>query len=184
MRMRNSAAFLLATLCAGASLVACDSGSEEPTASGVSRKVMTPEAAKIAANMVTAVSAGETKGLVDVKFELTQRPEVGKPTDISLVFIPAGPLDRLSARFSVPEGLELLKGEQTEQFARPVMGAAITHTVTILPKRDGIFYVQAIVLTDSETESVSRSFAIPLIAGSGIAEWSPKKVAARGNDAS
>ena len=186
MRMQNLPGTALAALALAASLVACDSPTDE-TGTGASgaaaKRAMTPQAAQLAANMVTAVSAGDDKSAVDLKFEVTHRPEVGKPTDISIVFIPVSPLDRVYARFTAVDGLEMVKGEQTEQFARPVVGAAITHTLTVLAKRDGIFSIQATVLMDSERDSVSRSFSIPLIAGSGIAEWSPKKAAARDDDA-
>lgn len=182
MRMRHSAGLALAALGLAAVLAGCEPQAEE-AGSPVTKahKALSPDAAKLAANMVAAVSAGE-KAPVEVKFELAQRPEVGKPTDISLVFIPVGPLDRLSARFAGVEGIEVVKGGETEQFARPVVGAPITHVITVVARRDGIFSVQAVVLMDSETESLSRSYSIPLIAGSGIAEWSPK-VAARGDDA-
>lgn len=168
-----------------ATLAACDSA-EEPAAGtqrAAARKVMSPEAAKAAANMVEAVPAGEGTALIHLKFELAERPEVGHPLEISLVFIPVSPLERLYARFTAGEGLELVKGSETEQIARPIVGSAITHSLTVVPKRNGIFNVQAAVLMDSETESLSRNFSIPLIAGSGIGEWSQKKVAARGDDA-
>ncbi len=164
----------------------CDSAADESAGSAAStaaRATKGDKAAKLAANMVSAVSSQEDKSAVDVKFELTQRPEVGKPLDISLVFIPGSPLDRLYAKFTGVDGLEVVKGEETEQFARPVVGAALTHTLTVVPKRNGIFSVQAVVLMDSQSESISRSFAIPFIAGSGIAEWSPKKAGSGGDDA-
>jgi hypothetical protein len=53
----------------------------------------------------------------------------------------------------------------------------------VVPKRNGIFSVQATVLMDSQSESVSHTYAIPLIAGSGIEEWSPKKAGSGGDDA-
>ena len=171
------------TLCLASGIAGCDSASNDPAASATAGATKSSnQAAKLATHMVSAVSAAEDKSQVDVKFELTQRPEVGKPVDIALVFIPGNPLDRLYAKFTGADGLEVVKGEETEQFARPVVGAALTHTLTVVPKRNGIFSIQAIVLTDSDRESVSRNFAIPLIAGSGIAEWSPKKAGSDSND--
>ena len=37
------------------------------------------------------------------------------------------------------------------------------------PRRDGIYNVTAVVLSDSATESVARTYSIPLIAGAGLA---------------
>jgi hypothetical protein len=166
-------------------VVACDSAPEDSASAqtqGAAKRLKDDKASSLAARMVSAVGANGDKSMVDVRFELTQRPEVGKPVDISLVFIPGSALERLYAKFTSADGVEVVKGEETEQFARPVVGAALTHTVTVVPKRNGIFSVQALVLMDSETESISRSFAIPFIAGSGIAEWSPKKAGAGGDD--
>lgn len=184
--IRKTAWLGAVTLCLLVGIAACDSAADDSTSSASSGGPKVPKSdktAKLAAHMVSAVSATTGSSAVDVKFELTQRPEVGKPVDISLVFIPGTTLDRLYARFTGMDGLEVIKGEETEQFARPAVGAALTHTLTVVPKRNGIFSVQAIVLMDSERESVSRSFAIPFIAGSGIAEWSPKKAGSGGDDA-
>ena len=54
------------------------------------------------------------------------------------------------------------------QIEHPEPGAPISHTVTIVPQRDGIFFVSATVLADSPTNSVSHLFSIPVIAGAGI----------------
>jgi len=168
----------------GALAVGCDSAGDAAQPNGPAggkhaRKQVSPEAAALTANMVSAVNTGTDSSPVDVKFELTQRPEVGKPVDISLVLIPTAPLERLFARFQTDDGLELVKGAETEQIARPVSGTAISHTVTVIPKRDGIFTILAIVLMDSASESVSRNFSIPLIAGSGLSEWAPQRAVAR-----
>ena len=133
--------------------------------------------------MVEAVSAGEGKVPCKLKFELMQTARGGQAFRDLPGFHSREPARSPVCPVRGGEGLEMVNGRETEQFARPVVGTAITHTLTVLPKRDGIFNVQAVVLMDSDTESVSRKFSIPLIAGSGIAEWSPKKVAARGDDA-
>ena len=158
----------------------CDSaGDASPDATAASAQSVKNGTARAGQAMVAAVSAGEGPSSVDVKFELTRRPEVGKPVDIALALIPTGRLELLYARFQADEGLELVKGGQTEQIARPAAGSPVSHTVTVIPKRDGIFTVTAVVLTDSDSDSVSRNFSIPLIAGSGLPEWSAKPTAAQ-----
>ncbi len=42
--------------------------------------------------------------------------------------------------------------------------------MTVTAKSDGIFYVTAVVLADSDKESVARTTPFPLIAGQGLAE--------------
>jgi len=152
----------------------CDSaggdGGAAASAGKSLRKAASPEAARLEANMVKAVRIGEGQPDVDLKFELTQRPEVGKPVEVSVALIPNVRLERLYARFQPAEELDLIKGGETDQIARPAAGTPIMHTLTVVPKRDGIFTLTAVVLTDSQSDSVSRSFSIPIIAGTGLPE--------------
>jgi hypothetical protein len=121
------------------------------------------------ADMVRAVSSGKVATEIDLKFALRERPVVGEPVDIDLALIPAHELDQVYATFSAADGLEITKGGRTSQIQHPEPGAPITHLVTIVPQRDGIFFVNATVLTDSPTNSTTHSFSIPIIAGAGIA---------------
>ena|ERR1700733_14611455 len=127
-----------------------------------------PDPAELAlANMVSAVSSGKPSAELELKFELRGRPVVGEPVDIDLALIPAQDLDRVYAIFQAGEGLELTRGGKTAEIDHPPAGIPIPHTLTIVPQRDGVFYVSGVVLTDSPTQSVSHSFSIPVIAGAG-----------------
>jgi len=128
-----------------------------------------PDAAELAlADMVSAVASGKPSADMQLKFELRGRPVVGEPVDVDLALIPAQDLDRIYATFQAGDGLEITKGAKTPEVDRPPAGIPIPHTLTIVPKRDGVFYVSAIVLADSSNESVTHSFWIPVIAGAGI----------------
>jgi hypothetical protein len=120
------------------------------------------------ADMVSAVSAGKAQTEIDLKFALRERPLVGEPVDIDVALVPGHDLDQVYATFSATDGLEITKGGRTPQIEHPEPGAPITHTVTIVPQRDGIFFLSATVLADSPTSSVSHLFSIPVIAGAGI----------------
>jgi hypothetical protein len=121
---------------------------------------------------------------VELKFELHQRPVVGQPVDIDFELIPiSANLERVSARFQAEEGLELVGGSNIPQVEKPVEGAPIRHTVTIVPKRDGIFSVSVVVTVDSANQSLTRTFSIPVIAGEGLAELAAKSEVAVGQAA-
>lgn len=123
--------------------------------------------------MVAAVSASTEPGPAELRFAIRKRPKVGEPVDIQFAITPTEALERLLARFQASEGLELVRGAETERFDNPAPGTQIEHTVTVIPKEDGIFYVSAVVLTDSATQSLARSYAVPIIAGEGLQD--PKK---------
>jgi hypothetical protein len=124
------------------------------------------------ADMVTAFSAthGPNQGLVDLKFKLARRPAVGEPVEIDLQLIPAVELERLFARFQAGDGLQIVSGAESEHFEHPAKGTPVAHRMTVTAKSDGIFYITAVVLADSDKESVARTFSFPLIAGQGLLE--------------
>jgi hypothetical protein len=120
------------------------------------------------ADMVSAVSLGNASPDIDLKFSLRERPAVGEPVDVDVALIPGHELDQVYATFSATDGLEIRKGGTMPKVEHPEAGAPIPHMVTIVPQRDGIFYISATVLADSATNSVTHSFSIPVIAGAGI----------------
>jgi hypothetical protein len=160
-------------LTATVGLTACGSSDPDPTA--VTPTSGKPKTGRPAGppDMVAAVSASKTPGPVDVKFALSARPAVGKPLEIRLALTPTVELERLYARFQPSDGLDLVKGGETEHIERPAIGTDIAHTVTVMPKADGIFYVTATVISDSSTGSVSPVYSIPIIAGAGLPELPP-----------
>lgn len=123
------------------------------------------------ADMVRAVSAGGTAGgPVDLLFELKARPEVGEPVDIELALTPTIDLQRVIASFRAGEGLELRAGAEMPVLEKPETGVPVSHVLTIVPRRDGIFSVTAVVQADSSESSRTLTYTIPIIAGAGIAE--------------
>jgi hypothetical protein len=153
-------------------LAACgwpgEHGAGHAVAAATASSASPQHAPRADSDMVSAVSAGKGGGLpVDVKFALRQRPEVGQSAELDLIVIPSAPLDRLMTSFRAEEGLTLSDGAQPSVQDRPEPGVPIPHALTIVPKQDGIFYVDATVLADSGTESIARTFTIPVIAGGG-----------------
>jgi hypothetical protein len=121
-----------------------------------------------AADMVSAVSAGKPSAAVSLKFDIAQRPEVGKPVVINIALIPGSAFARMQVIFRPSDGLDVQAGGTMEDSENPAVGVPLTHTVTVVPRSDGIFYLSAVVLAESEEGETSRTFAIPLIAGSGL----------------
>jgi hypothetical protein len=129
--------------------------------------------------MVAAFSANRGQGgLVDLKFLISKRPQVDEPVDIDLALTPSVQLEGMFARFQAGDGLQVVAGAETEHMEHPAAGVAVGHRLTVVAKTDGIYYITAVVLADSEKESVARTFSIPLIAGQGQAEAPPAPPAA------
>jgi hypothetical protein len=132
-------------------------------------------------DMVAAVSSAKGGSPVQLKFELRERPEIGQPLDVDVALIPDSPtLQRVYAKFQGGDGLELLDGSDLPAVEKPAQNVPIRHTVRLLPKRSGIFTLNVAVGVDSGTDSVSRAFAIPVIAGEGLPELAAKSEGAEG----
>lgn len=129
----------------------------------------TSAAKKTADDMVAAVPQGKSPGPISVRFNITERPEVGEPVPIEVELVPSLKFERVLVNFSATDGLKLTGGASLPMVERPEPDVPISHTVTVVPQRDGIFTVVATVLSDSQSESVTRVFSIPVIAGQGIA---------------
>jgi hypothetical protein len=151
-------------------------------APGAVRKIVSP-ADSLSPYMVAAV-AGAKSGAgvpVQVKFELAAQPQVGDPLDIDLVILPAADtLERVAGSVQGEDGLDVVSGGSIASTEKPAPGTPIHHAVRVLPKREGIFVLTAVVSADSAGQSASQSFSIPVIAGNGLAEVAPATAPAPG----
>jgi hypothetical protein len=131
-------------------------------------------------NMVSAVPATKGGSLpVQVKFRLRERPDVAQPLEVDLAIVPVSAvLERVAGKVEVEDGLELVEGGEIPATDRPAEGVTIQHTVKVLPKRDGIFTMTAVLTLDSLGRSSNETFSIPVIAGSGMPDLPAKPGAA------
>lgn len=124
----------------------------------------------ISPNMVAAVAM--TKGAapaVQVKFELGAHPEVGQPLEIALVIIPTvGTLGQISGQVQGEDGLEVVNGAVIPPTEKPVLGTPIHHTLSVVPRRDGVFVLTATIASQAGDQTQSEAFSIPIIAGSPL----------------
>jgi hypothetical protein len=119
-------------------------------------------------DMVTAVSASKGPP-VELKFALPARPEIGQVTDIDVALLTSQPApESVSISFQVVDGLEIVEGSQMERIDKPAVGTPIRHVVKVLPKRDGIFAITAVVSFTVSNQETNRTFSIPVIAGQGL----------------
>ena len=123
------------------------------------------------ADMVAAVSAGKGGPPVGLKFELRSPPQAGQFLDLDFAILPdAQSIERINAKFQGSDGLELVDGGDLAAVEKPAQGSVIRHVVRVLPKQDGIYTVTAAVSVDLATDSITRTFTIPVIVGEGLPE--------------
>ncbi len=175
---RKVGAFWLAAVIAGCwGAAGCDSGGQQAqsgsSASGHSHKARKSEGSstrgqEAIGDMVAAVTASKGPP-VELKFALPVRPEVGQVTDIDVALLTSQPApESVSISFQVVDGLEIVEGSQMERIDKPAVGTPLRHVVKVLPKRDGIFAVTAVVSFSVANQETNRTFSIPVIAGQGL----------------
>ncbi len=175
----RSAACLLATAVA---LCVCACGSSDKSGTGDAQHGKPGKPKRIiarpqdsTADMISAVSASKGARAVDVKFDVTDRPQPGQPVAVRVALIPVDPaVLGVAVKFAGDDGLELIKGEDAPAADKPAPGVPIRRTVTVMPKTDGIYALTATVTSTTENDSRTTVFSIPVIAGAGMPELAAK----------
>jgi hypothetical protein len=168
---------LLAPLSLLVLLAACSSGGPSErhatavASSGAGGDAATAAgSAELAANLVSAVSSGKPGAPVDIRFDIPRRPKVGEPLDIAVAITTRSEgIDELRVVFQSNEGIEVRSGGELVASDRPAVGSTYSHSVTVVPRKDGVFYLSAVALVEAKAGSISRSFAIPIIVGDAVA---------------
>lgn len=125
------------------------------------------------AKMARAVGSGKPGAAVDIKYEFLARPETGKPVELQVALIPSAGVDSMEATFSGMEGITLA-GTLTASFGSVTAGEPYKHTVSVLPNRDGVFYVTATVNTQIGGATLARTFSIPFVVGTAPVQQKAK----------
>jgi hypothetical protein len=119
-------------------------------------------------DLVNAVGIGKEPGPVELKFMIHQKLTPGQPGSVDVTLLPTSSIERLTVSFRPDDGLQVSAGAHVDAVDHPEPNVPISHTVTVVPDRDGIFNLTATVLIDTDTVSMARTFSIPLIAGAGL----------------
>lgn len=153
--------------CSGADRSAADG---QGAADGKSGDAAAKAAAAKSDGMVAAVSAtGKPGASVDLKFDIATKPELNQPLQVSVAVVPrAADIAQLRVVFQSNESVEVQSGSEMPVQERPADGVPVPHSVTVVPRREGVLYVGAVALVESGAGSVARSFAIPIIVGDPV----------------
>lgn len=165
----------LFALAAIPALLACSGGDRPAGAGGDAKGAKAGDATARASGvaddgMVSAVSAsGKPGASVDLKFDLATKPELGKPLVVTVAVVPrAADIAQLRVVFQSNEAVEVQSGSEMPMQEKPADGVAVSHAVTVVPRREGVLYLGAVALVESGAGSVARSFAIPIIVGDPV----------------
>ncbi len=154
------------------SLTAC-SADPEPNAGrtpagsdSAGGKANAPRAADEATrNMVSGVTGGRQGELLDLKFELKSRPQVGEPLMIDVALIPRVASPTLRATYIATDGLAVRDSDVPAEYQNVQADSVYRQQLTVVPKENGVYYVNAVVTIQTDAGDLSRTFSIPVLVG-------------------
>jgi hypothetical protein len=187
MVIRRCGASALAVLACFCALAGCGDTPPEPAAAGPagSKTPASPRLANLPPDMVAAVSAGKTATSIGVHFALRGPPTVGMPLPVDIAIVPHRKFLTVRAQFETHGGLNLTAGDVFAPKNDTAAESVLKHDLVLLPERDGLFMVTAIVDTEGDEGSVTRVFSIPVIvapAGGSASQTPPPAVPAPATD--
>lgn len=171
--MPSSSRMRWVVACAAAVLVAaCGDGPSDPapadaTPPPAARK---PAVNPLSSGMVAAVSTGSNLRVVGLHFQLKDSPTVGKALPVDIAIVPHVVLSSLKVSFSARDGVAVAAGGEGERIQAPVPEKMIEHQLVLLPDKEGVFMVTALVETEGAEGMISRLYSIPVIVSAAAAE--------------
>jgi hypothetical protein len=160
-RVLPTCALLLLAACHGDS-----SQAPEPTLAAHSKKPAAvkrgPTPDELTAGMVEAVTIGKSTVPITVKFELHERPVVGRPLDVIIAVLPQV-TGAATLQVTGSAGLQLAPGAETVKIPSIESAQAYRVTISTTPTADGVqgLGINVSVTHDDTTEA--RSFSVPVI---------------------
>lgn len=157
-------ALVLAVWAGGILLAACgDSPSETPVAPAAN-SAKNPKPAGLPPDMVAAVPAGRSAGVISVHFALGKPPVVGQALPVEIAIVPHQDFTSVRAQFQGVDGLAITAGDAMDPVMDVKMESILKHPLVLLPAKEGVFMISATLETESPLEgTVSRVFSVPMM---------------------
>ncbi len=157
-------------LIAAAALCACHGDSGAPPAGKPAPRVIAPpivkkgpSVAEQTAGMVEAATQGKSTVEVELKFDLPEKPQVGKPLDVNVAVLPQIAAGPVAIDVADSDGLQVAAGAGHIAIASVDPGEVYRETVKVTPTADGVLLLGLTVSLKHDEITESRVFSIPLI---------------------
>lgn len=159
----------------GVLLAGCDDGpsADASAPAAGTPKTVKPAVSQVPPEMVAAVSSAKNSSVVSVHFVLHGIPTVSKALPVDIAIVPHKSMTAVLAHFEARDGLALATGNVLDRLPDPAPEKVIKHQLILLPSKEGVFMVSAIVETESGEGSVTRLYSIPVIVGPAGAAAAP-----------
>jgi hypothetical protein len=149
-----------------AALAGCgDPAPEQSAPSTTAKPAVKPKGEALPIEMVAAVAAGKSSTAISVHFALASPPTVATPLPVRIAIVPHEPFATVSVHFESHDGLTMPEGENFGPVNDVSPEKPLSHQLMLLPAKEGMFMVTAMVDTLSDEGNVIRIFSIPVVVG-------------------
>jgi hypothetical protein len=107
---------------------------------------------------------GKPHAPVEMKYQLPTKLKSGKAIEFTLNLMPTRDVESIAVLLRVDDGLKLESASQAG-YGATARNTKIDLPVSVVPQREGVFYIHVQVSVQVEGQVQSRSFAIPLNVG-------------------
>ena len=128
----------------------------------------TPE--ELTAGMVEAVTIGKSTAPVAVKFDLPQRPAVGKSFNLVIAVLPQIAASSAMVQVSGAEGLQLAPNLAPIEIPSLDPTQVYRLSIPVTPTADGVQLLGLSVSLRQDDTAESRSFSVPVIVAPAASE--------------
>ena len=135
-----------------------------PAAAPVVKRGPTPD--ELTAGMVEAVTIGKSTAPVAVKFDLPQRPSVGKRFEIVIAVLPQIAASSAMVQVVGSDGLQLAPNLAPIEIPSLDPGQVYRLSIPVTPTADGVHLLGLSVSLKQDDSAESRSFSVPIIVAS------------------
>jgi hypothetical protein len=122
-----------------------------------------PTPGELTAGMVEAVTIGKSTAPVAVKFDLPQRPSVGKRFEIVIVVLPQTAASSATVQVTGSEGLQLAPNLAPIEISSLDPAQVYRLSIPVTATADGVHLLGLSVSLKQDDIVESRSFSVPII---------------------
>jgi hypothetical protein len=122
-----------------------------------------PSAADQTAGMVEAASQGKSTVPVELKFDLPQKPQLGKALQVDIAVMPQIAASPAAIQITGAEGLEVASDTSKIEIPNVESGEVYRQSLKVTPTVDGVLLLGLTVSLKHDEIIESRGFSIPLI---------------------
>jgi len=134
-----------------------------PAASAAAVVKRGPTPAELTAGMVEAVTIGKSTAPVAVKFDLPQRPSVGKRLEIVIAVLPQTAASSATVQVTDSEGLQLAPNLAPIEIPSLDPAQVYRLSIPVTPTSDGVHLLGLSVSLKEDDIAETRSFSVPII---------------------